>query len=289
MAKLNRRTRFILKRYTITYSKIILGTFLMAIGIAQFLLPNQLSSGGFSGIATIGYYLFNIPMGLLVFALNIPVFIISYFRVGKIFFIKSLIGTFFLSLFLNIFETLPALTEDRFLGCIFGGILVGLGTALNLMVKGSTGGSDLISYIIKSYKPHLRTSNLIAIIDIIIVALNVLFFKEIEIGLYSAITIFIMGKMIDIVFEGTNFSKMIYIISKDYERISNKINKEIKRGTTGLYGKGMYKNEETTVLVCVASRNEVVKIMRIVKKIDKRAFVIVSNVREVIGNGFKVI
>ncbi len=261
----------------------------MAIGIAQFLLPNQLSSGGFSGIATIGYYLFNIPMGLLVFALNIPVFIISYFRVGKIFFIKSLIGTFFLSLFLNIFENFSALTGDRFLGCIFGGILVGLGTALNLMAKGSTGGSDLISYIIRSYKPYLRTGNLIAIIDIVIVALNVIFFKEIEIGLYSAITIFIMGKMIDIVFEGTNFSKMIYIISKDYERISNKINKEIKRGTTGLYGKGMYKNEETTVLVCVASRNEVVKIMQIVKKIDKRAFVIVSNVREVIGNGFKAI
>ena len=289
MARLNRRTRFILKRYTLTYSKVILGTFLMAIGIAQFLLPNQLSSGGFSGIATIGYYLFNIPMGLLVFALNIPVFIISYFRVGKIFFIKSLIGTFFLSLFLNIFENFSALTEDRFLGCIFGGILVGLGTALNLMAKGSTGGSDLISYIIRSYKPYLRTGNLIAIIDIIIVALNVIFFKEIEIGLYSAITIFIMGKMIDIVFEGTNFSKMIYIISKDYERISNKINKEIKRGTTSLYGKGMYKNEETTVLVCVASRNEVVKIMQIVKKIDKRAFVIVSNVREVIGNGFKTI
>ena len=289
MARLNRRTRFILKRYTLTYSKMILGTFLMAIGIAQFLLPNQLSSGVFSGIATIGYYLFNIPMGLLVFALNIPVFIISYFRVGKIFFIKSLIGTFFLSLFLNIFENFSALTEDRFLGCIFGGILVGLGTALNLMAKGSTGGSDLISYIIRSYKPYLRTGNLIAIIDIIIVALNVIFFKEIEIGLYSAITIFIMGKMIDIVFEGTNFSKMIYIISKDYERISNKINKEIKRGTTGLYGKGMYKNEETTVLICVASRNEVVKIMQIVKKIDKRAFVIVSNVREVIGNGFKTI
>ena len=287
MAKLNRRTKFLLKKYTSTYSKIILGTLLMAIGIAQFLLPNQLSSGGFSGIATIGYYLFNIPMGLIVFALNIPVFIVSYFRVGKVFLFKSLIGTFSLSLFLNIFETLPALTEDRFLGCIFGGILVGLGTALNLMAKGSTGGSDLSSYIIRSYKPHLRTGNLITIIDIIIVALNVLFFKEIEIGLYSAITIFIMGKMIDVLFEGTNFSKMIYIVSKDYERISNKINKEIKRGTTGLYGKGMYKNDEMTVLLCVAGRSEVVKIIQIVKKIDKRAFVIVSNVREVIGNGFK--
>ena len=270
MAKLNRRTKFLLKKYTSTYSKIILGTLLMAIGIAQFLLPNQLSSGGFSGIATIGYYLFNIPMGLIVFALNIPVFIVSYFRVGKVFLFKSLIGTFSLSLFLNIFETLPALTEDRFLGCIFGGILVGLGTALNLMAKGSTGGSDLISYIIRSYKPHLRTGNLITIIDIIIVALNVLFFKEIEIGLYSAITIFIMGKMIDVLFEGTNFSKMIYIVSKDYERISNKINKEIKRGTTGLYGKGMYKNDEMTVLLCVAGRSEVVKIIQIVKKIDKQ-------------------
>lgn len=287
MLKLNRRTKFILKRYSLTYLKIVLGTLLMAIGIAQFLLPNQLSSGGFSGIATIGYYLFNLPMGVLVLILNIPVFIISFFRIGKIFFIKSLIGTVLLSVFLNIFEMFPALTGDRFLACIFGGILVGMGTALSLLAKGSTGGSDLVSYIIRSFKPHLRTSSLIVIIDTIIVGLNVIFFKEIEIGLYSAITIYIMGKIIDVIFEGTGFAKMVYIVSKDYQKISNKINKEIKRGTTGLYGKGMYKNEELTMLVCVASRSEIVKIIQIVKKIDKRAFVIVSNVREVIGNGFK--
>lgn len=287
MLKLNRRTKFILKRYSLTYLKIVLGTLLMAIGIAQFLLPNQLSSGGFSGIATIGYYLFNLPMGVLVLILNIPVFIISFFRIGKIFFIKSLIGTVLLSLFLNIFEMFPALTGDRFLACIFGGILVGVGTALSLLAKGSTGGSDLVSYIIRSFKPHLRASSLIVIIDTIIVGLNVIFFKEIEIGLYSAITIYIMGKIIDVIFEGTGFAKMVYIVSKDYQKISNKINKEIKRGTTGLYGKGMYKNEELTMLVCVASRSEIVKIIQIVKKIDKRAFVIVSNVREVIGNGFR--
>ena len=287
MLKLNRRTKFILKRYSLTYLKIVLGTLLMAIGIAQFLLPNQLSSGGFSGIATIGYYLFNLPMGVLVLILNIPVFIISFFRIGKIFFIKSLIGTVLLSLFLNIFEMFPALTGDRFLACIFGGILVGVGTALSLLAKGSTGGSDLVSYIIRSFKQHLRASSLIVIIDTIIVGLNVIFFKEIEIGLYSAITIYIMGKIIDVIFEGTGFAKMVYIVSKDYQKISNKINKEIKRGTTGLYGKGMYKNEELTMLVCVASRSEIVKIIQIVKKIDKRAFVIVSNVREVIGNGFR--
>jgi len=287
MFKINRRTKFILKRYSLTYLKIIIGTFLMAVGIAQFLLPNQLSSGGFSGIATIGYYLLNIPIGLIVLVLNIPVFIISYFRVGKVFFIKSLIGTLLLSFFLNVCETWPSLTEDRFLACIFGGVLVGLGTALNLLSKSSTGGSDLLSYIIRSYKPHLSTSSLIVIIDIIIVGLNVLFFREIEIGLYSAITIYLMGKVIDVVFEGTNFSKMIYIVSKDYQRISNKINKEIKRGTTGIHGKGMYKDDEIMMLMCVASRTEVAKIIQIVKRIDKRAFVIVSNVREVIGNGFK--
>lgn len=287
MLKINRKVRFIIKNYSLTYLKIVLGTLLMAVGIAQFLLPNQLSSGGFSGIATVGYYLLNIPIGIIVLVLNIPVFIISYFRVGKIFFIKSLVGTILLSIFLNICETWPILTNDRFLACIFGGILVGLGTALNLLSKSSTGGSDLLSYIIRSFKPHLSTSSLIVMIDIIIVGLNVLFFKEIEIGLYSAITIYIMGKMIDVVFEGTNFSKMVYIISKDYQRISNKINKEIKRGTTGIHAKGMYKNDEKTMLMCVASRNEVAKIIQIVKRIDKRAFVIVSNVREVIGNGFK--
>lgn len=287
MFKIDRKTKFILKRYSIMYLKILIGTVLMALGVAQFLLPNQLSSGGFSGIATIGYYFLNIPMGILVLILNIPVFIISYFRIGKIFFLKSLIGTVLFSLILNLFEVFPAFTGDRFLACIFGGILVGLGTALNLSAKSSTGGSDLLSYIIKSFKPNLRTSNLIMIIDTIIVGLNVLFFKETEIGLYSAITIYIMGKIIDIVFEGTNFSKMIFIVSKEYERISKKINKEIKRGTTGLYGKGMYKNDELTMLLCVAGRSEVAKVIHIVKKIDKRAFVIVSNVREVIGNGFK--
>ena len=287
MFKLNRKQKFLVKRVTKIYVDIILGTLFMAIGVAQFLLPNQLSSGGFSGLATIGYYLLDLPLGQVLIALNIPVFIISYFRVGKLFLFRTLVGTVLLAFFINIFETFPTLTEDRFLGCIFGGILVGIGTALNLVAHGSTGGSDLVSYIIRSYKPYIKSSTIIVVTDIIIVGLNVIFFKEIEIGLYSAITIYLMGKMIDLVFEGTDFSKMIYIVSKDYKKIFMKVNKEIKRGATGIYGRGMYTNEECTLLMIVASRAEVQQIIRIVKKIDRRAFLIVSNVREAIGNGFK--
>lgn len=284
---MDRRRKYMIKKYILTYFKIILGTTIMAIGISQFLLPNKLSTGGFSGLATIGHYLFNMPMGLLVIMLNIPVFIISYFRVGKGFFVKSLVGTITLSMGLNFFEELPALTNDKFLSCIYGGILVGLGTALALSSKASTGGSDLVANIIRTYKPELKTGSLIVIVDIIIVGLNILFFKEIEIGLYSALAIYIMGKIIDIVFEGIDFTKQIFIISTKHQKISDKINTEIKRGTTGLYGKGMYKNEEVTVLLCVAGRSEIMKIIHLVKRIDPHAFIIVSNAREVIGQGFK--
>ena len=156
-----------------------------------------------------------------------------------------------------------------------------------LKVNGSTGGTDLLAYVIKAYKPDYRTGTLIVIIDAMIILLNVIFFKQIEIGLYSAITIYLMGKMIDIVFEGINFTKMVYIISDKYKEISNQIVSEVRRGITGIYSKGMYTNEEKMMLLCVVSRNEVVRIKQISKKIDPFSFIIISNARETFGLGFK--
>ena len=141
--------------------------------------------------------------------------------------------------------------------------------------------------IIKSFKPTVKISNLLVILDIIIVTLNVFFFKELEIGLYSTITIYIMGKMLDIFFEGIDFAKMIYIISPQYEKISKQISDKIKRGSTLIYGKGMYKKEEKNVLMCVVSRGEVREIMQIINNIDKNAFIVITNAREVFGKGFK--
>ncbi len=264
----------------------IIGSAIMASGIAFFLLPNQLSSGGFSGIATLLYYLFQFPMGAVIIALNVPVFIFSIFKLGKGFFIKSLIGTGFLSFFIDLFDRFEPFTQDRFLACIYGGILTGIGTAIILKFHSSTGGSELVSNIVKKFKPNIRISNIIMFFDIVVVSLNVIFFKEIEIGLYSAIAIYLMGKMIDIVFEGIYFTKLIIIVSDKNEQISRKIGNEVKRGTTGLFGKGMYTDKEKLVLLCAASRGDISKIKYIAKKIDPKCFIVVTNSREVVGQGF---
>ena len=265
----------------------ILGSLIMAFATAQFLLPNHLSTGGFSGIGTIVYYLWNIPVGTTNFVINIPLLILAYLKIGKYFILKAIGGTISLSLFLNILETLPSLTEDRLLACIYGGILMGFGTALIFKANASTGGTDLITTLLKKFNVQIRTSNIVIIFDTIIVLLSVLFFRTIEVGLYSAIAIDLMGKMIDISFEGINFSKMIIIISDKYDQISDSINKVLARGTTGLYGKGMYTNKERTILLCVVNRNEVSKIRKIVDEVDKNAFIVISNAREVFGKGFK--
>ena len=265
----------------------LVGSFIMAAGTSLFLLPNQLSSGGVAGIATITYYLFHIPMGTVILAINIPLFALAVYKLGKIFFIKSMIGTISFSIFIDSLDHLPSLTNDRFLACIYGGIIIGLGTAIILKANSSTGGSDLVSFIAKAYKPNLRTSNIIIIIDIVIVTLNVIFFREIEIGLYSAIAIYLMGKIIDIVFEGIYFTKLIFIVSNKNEKIAKEIGDTIKRGTTGLYGKGMYTQKEKLVLMCAASRGDVARVKNVARKIDPQSFIIITNSREVVGLGFK--
>ncbi len=166
-------------------------------------------------------------------------------------------------------------------------LLLDFGTAIILKVNSSTGGTDLISYIAREYRPTISMSRAIIILDIIIVSLNVFFFKEIEIGLYSAIAIYLMGKMIDILFEGIYFTKLLLIISDKNEEIAKQIGEKIKRGTTGLFGKGMYTNEEKLVLMCATSRREIAKIKMIARKIDPQSFIIITNSREVLGLGFK--
>lgn len=277
------------KRIVIEIMGTILGSFVMALGVSLFLLPNQLSSGGLAGIATITYYLLNIPMGTAILVLNIPLFAIAVYKLGKSFFIKSIVGTITLSYFIDILDKFPPLTNDRFLACVYGGILMGLGTAILLKVDSSTGGSDLISQLAKSYNPMVRMSNIITIIDIAIITLNVIFFGEIEIGLYSAIAIYLMGKMIDVLFEGIYFTKLVLVISHKNEEIAKEIGEKIQRGTTGLLGKGMYTQEEKLVLMCAASRGDVGRVKMVARKIDPRCFIIIMNAREVFGLGFKKI
>lgn len=258
-----------------------------AFGTAEFLLPNQLSSGGFAGIATIVYYLFNFQMGTFILILNIPLFIIGYFKLGKRFIIKTIIATILYSKFIDIFENFEVFTDDRLLACLYGGILIGIGLALVLKANSSTGGTDLIAYIVQDFNVNIKMSNIIMIIDIIVVFANIITFKEIEIGLYSTIAIFIIGKMLDIIFEGINFCKLIYIISDKYDEIMTAINSEANKGATGLYGQGSFNKQNKMIIMCVTKRRGVDKIKSISRKIDSSAFIIITDAREVYGLGFK--
>ena len=184
-------------------------------------------------------------------------------------------------------DKLEPITNDKILASIYGGILVGIGTAIILKSNSSTGGSDLLTILIKKYNSKVQLGRLITLIDIVIVFLNVVFLKKIEIGLYSAIAIYLMGFMIDVVFEGIFFSKLIFIISDKNELIAKEIGTKINRGVTGLYGKGMYKNNDKLILMCAVGRQDVANIKKLIMDIDKEAFVVVTNSREVLGYGFK--
>ena len=276
-----------INEFIITTFGLIVGSFIMACATAFFLLPNKLSTGGFSGLSTICYYIFHIPAGTAMIILNLPLFIVAFFRVGKSFIIKSIFGTFLLSLFLNILEKFPTITNDRFLACIYGGIIMGIGTAIILKVSASTGGSDLLSYVMRSFNDRFKSGDLIIAVDTVIIVISIIVFKEIEIGLYSAIAIYLMGKMIDIFFEGVNFTKVLFIVSEKNDDIARIIGKVIKRGSTGLYAKGMHTNNDKTVLFCVGSRGDIIRIKSIVQNIDDKVFMVIFNAREVLGKGFE--
>ena len=274
------------KKYALEYIFIIIGAFLMAVSTALFLLPNQLSTGGISGISTILYYLCNYPVGLTMLLMNVPLFVIAMVKVNKRLFFKSILGTVLLSVFIDLLENLSPITNDRFLACIYGGIIMGIGTAIILKAGASTGGTDLLSYVIRAYNNKFKSSRVIIIADTIIIFFNIIFFREIEIGLYSVIAIYLMGKMIDIIFEGIYFTKIMFIISEKYEEISKEIGILVKRGSTGIYSKGMYSGKQNVMLFCVASRKEVAEIKQIIKQIDKNAFIVTTDAIETLGKGF---
>ena len=274
------------KKYALEYIYIIVGAFLMAVSTALILLPNQLSTGGISGISTILYYLFNYPVGLTMLLINVPLFVIAMVKVNKRLFFKSILGTVLLSVFIDLLEKLLPITNDRFLACIYGGIIMGIGTAIILKAGASTGGTDLLSYVIRAYNNKFKSSRVIIIADTIIIFFNIIFFREIEIGLYSVIAIYLMGKMIDIIFEGIYFTKIMFIISEKYEEISKEIGILVKRGSTGIYSKGMYSGKQNVMLFCVASRKEVAEIKQIIKQIDKNAFIVTTDAIETLGKGF---
>ena len=263
------------------------GCILLAVSINVFLVPYKISAGGISTIGTILLYLFGIKMSLTNLIFNIALFILGYKYLGKGAVIKTALGIILLSAFLEITSYVPQYTENEIVGVLSGGILMGAGVGMIVKIGASTGGSDFAGLILKKFLPHISLARLILIIDVVIVIMSGIVFKSYTVTVYSLITLFVSSLITDRIITLGDNAKMLQIFSKENKKISNHILNQFERGVTGVRCIGMYTHEESRMLLCVISPKELPIYMNMIKNYDKEAFVIVSNVHEVIGEGFK--
>ncbi len=273
------------------YLLIALGTLLMFFGLVFFLEPNTIAPGGATGFAILIQRLFGVPIDITNLVVNIPLFIIGVIVLGKRFGIKTAYGTFALSFFIRIILVLLKgkiiIIDDMLLAAIYGGVIMGIGIGLVFKAGGTTGGTDLAGAIINKYIPSLSTAKWMMIIDLLVVFFAGIIDKSIETFLYSVIALYILVKIADFIVEGLNYAKAFMIISNNSEEIGEKMLTSLERGVTVLKGKGLYTGADREVLLCIVDRSQVIKLKDIVYSIDENAFVIVTTVHEVLGEGFK--
>ena len=279
------------KKNTYEYVMIVVGSFIMAAGFVIFVSPFRLAPGGVYGIAiTLHYYTGALPIGIFALLMDIPLFLIGTFVLGSKFGVKTLVGIFSLSGFTTLLENLygyqPLVTEDYFLASVFGGILLGIGLGLIFKSRATSGGTDIIAMIINKYT-RIPVGRLMIYVDTVIVFIGLAAFQDWRIPLYSWVTIFIAGKILDMMIEGFGSEKAVYIISDKYEEIRNKIINEMDRGGTYLQGEGMYNGAEKKIIYTIVDRKELILLQRYVHEIDPKAFITVMETKETLGEGFQ--
>jgi len=263
------------------------GVILTAMGLNMFLIPNKIAAGGVSGIATILHYLINVPVGAAMLVLNVPLFAAAIYRLGLHFGFRSLFGTITLSLAIDaLVSFLPVPTHDLLLASLFGGVLVGLGLGLVFKYNGTTGGTDLLAAILRTYT-GVNIGQLLFLVDATVVIAAGFVFESAELSMYALITIFVTAWLIDLVQEGFSYTKAFLIISDRPAEISAAIVEGLKRGATAWPARGVYTGAGREVLLSVVNRSEVTRLKDIIYQVDPHAFVILADVHEVLGEGFK--
>ena len=275
-----------MKRLIIDYLLIAVGAFIAALALNLFLSPARLAPGGVSGASVILHSLFGWPIGLLIFVLNVPLFLMGGRLIGREFLIKSIVGTACFSIFAGITSGASPFTDDVLLNSVYGGAMSGVGLALPLSRGGSTGGTDILARLLKRKWQRLKLGNLFIFIDLFVILSAGLLFGSHELALYALFCLIVSSKMINLIVEGGMESKAIYIISSRHELISKAIMLELERGVTGMTAEGMWEKKEVTMLLCVVNVSELTALKRIVGRIDRDAFLILTEAREVLGNGF---
>lgn len=273
---------------------IAIGSFLVAYYVTWLADPFGLVAGGVSGIAIVVKELTQLAFGTGValsitnLVLNIPLFLVGVFQRGFKFAQKSLYSVVLTSVFLELCKYLPNVFnvgDDLFLASVFGGALIGLGIGLVLKANASTGGTDMLAAILQHKRPHMPVSNLLLVIDGLIILSGLFVFGPIR-TMYAIISVFISTKVINWILEGGRSARAAYIFSEQYEAISQKIFDTINRGNTAIYTRGMYTKRDSKTLMVIVSRKEIGILRQIVHEIDPQAFMIISEVKDVLGEGF---
>ena len=277
--------RKILKDYFI----LAFGSLILAVGINVFLVPSKISTGGVSGIGTVLYYISDIPLSVTNLVINIALFIFGFRTLPKSSLIKTLAGIFLVSFFLEVTKSWGSYNDDMLIASIFGGILVGIGVGLAVYAEASTGGSDFAALMLHKLIPHISVASFILFIDSAIIFASGLVFDNYTIMLYSVISLYISSKVTDFILIRGDVAKSLYIISEKNEEIAAYIMDKMERGVTGIYSKGLYNVKDNMMLMCIVRPREVHSLTAKIKEIDKNAFTVISEVREVVGEGFKEI
>jgi len=264
---------------------ITIGSLLYAFGLNYFIVANHLAEGGFTGIALILYYKLGWPVGTVILVGNIPLLIISWKLWGWEFISKTILGVAATALFLNITSSYQLPVDDLLLAALYGGVSTGAGLGLVLRYGGTTGGADIIGRLFNHYW-GVRMGKFYLIFDFLVISTVAVFFG-LTISLYSLVTIFIFSRFTDYIIEGLDAANQALIISEHSEKIAETIDKELGRGFTYIKGKGGYLGKDKEIILCVVGKWQIFRLKKIVKSIDSKAFVIVSDVYEALGEGFK--
>ncbi len=269
---------------------ILFGAVLFSAGLYFFIAPSQIVPGGLSGVAVMLNYLFGVPVGLAIFIMNIPMFLLGLIYLGKRFILKTMLSVAAISVFSDyLFTSFPVYTSNKLLACLFGGVLLGAGLGLSFMCECSTGGLDIPNMIIQKKYPFFNIGVLVFVSDFIIVSISAFVFKTIDAAMYAIVAMFVSAKVIDLFTYGLDVGKLIIIITSKGDEVSDVILKKLSRGVTKLKSTGAYTNSENSMLMCAVRTNEYYRVKRIVNEIDKSAFIITTTASEVVGDGFKAL
>ncbi len=275
-----------LSKKILQFTEITLGGILVGIALSVFLVRFKIAPGGISGISTVVHYLTGIRVSTLILLINAPLFILGLLIFDKSFLVKSIYGTVVTSFATELMSFMPSLTEDILLASVFGGAIMGGGLSVVLKSRGSTGGTDILVLVLRKFLPRLSVGQIFLLIDGIIILIAGAFFESFETILYSGIALFVSTRITDLILEGLKFARLVYIISDKNEDITRQIYDKMDRGVTGLNSFSMYTGKSGRILMCAIRKHEIPNLKEIVRTIDSKAFVIIADAKEVMGNGF---